>query len=55
MKQAIETFKRSNARPACFQIRYHLDQQAIDIKRAFIPEFIGPPRYSDYPNSIQFQ
>ena len=55
MKQAIENFRRSNARLAGFQIRYHLEQQAIDIERAFIPKSTDSPRHSDYPNSIRFQ
>ena len=54
MRQATENFRRSIARPAGFEIRYHLEQQAIVIERAFIPEFTDSPRYSDYPNSIQF-
>ena len=44
MRKAIESFRGSNARLAGFQIIYHLELQAIDIERAFIPELTDSPR-----------
>lgn len=38
-----------------FQIIYHLELQAIDIERAFLPELTDSPRCSQCPDLIQYR